>query len=33
MSRPIHPLAQTLDLTGPETIREAESECLIMSRL
>lgn len=33
MSRPIHPLAQMLDLTGPETIREAESECLMVCAL
>lgn len=28
MRQPIHPLAQLLDLTRPETVREAESECL-----
>lgn len=33
MSQPIHPLALTLDLTGPETIREAESECLMVCAL
>jgi|CXWK01.1.fsa_nt_gi hypothetical protein len=33
MSQPLHPLAHTLDLTGPETIREAESECLMVCAL
>ena len=33
MSRPIHPLALTLDLTGSDTIREAESECLMVCAL
>lgn len=33
MRRPVHPLAQMLDLTGPETIREAETECLMVCAL
>ena len=33
MSQPLHPLAHLLDLSGPETIREAESECLMYAAL
>lgn len=33
MSSPLHPLAQLLDLNGPATVSEAESECLTHAAL